>query len=153
MENKTSVFKEYINPILVLVLICFAVTFLLAFTYGVTAPIIAKNTAKAASEARMELLEAADNFTDSGADLVVLEEKKVYATECYTAPMRFPIFMRRSVNLPIVRPIMYSPSQVFPVTPTASPATTEPGICFISGAPGVPFTASNTCTMYQVRIS
>ena len=85
MENKNSAFKEYFSPILVLVLICFVTTFLLAFTYGVTAPIIAENTAKAASEARMELLSDADNFTDAGADLFVLEEGKVYATEVYTA--------------------------------------------------------------------
>ena len=85
MENKNSAFKEYINPILVLVVICFVVTFLLAFTYGITAPIIAENTAKAASEARMELLPEADGFTDTGADLYVLEENKVYATEVYTA--------------------------------------------------------------------
>ena len=56
MENKNSAFKEFISPILVLVVICFVTTFLLAFTYGVTAPIIAETTAKAASEARMELL-------------------------------------------------------------------------------------------------
>ena len=85
MENKNSAFKEYFSPILVLVLICFVTTFLLAFTYGITAPIIAENTAKAASEARMELLADADNFTDAGADLFVLEEGKVYATEVYTA--------------------------------------------------------------------
>ena len=85
MENKTSAFKEYISPILVLVVICFVTTFLLAFTYGVTAPIIAENTAKAASEARMELLPEGDNFSDAGADLFVLEEGKVYATEVYTA--------------------------------------------------------------------
>ena len=85
MENKSSAFKEYINPILVLVLICLVTTFLLAFTYGITAPIIAENTAKAASEARMELLPDADNFTDTGAELYVLEDKKVYATEVYSA--------------------------------------------------------------------
>ena len=85
MENKNSAFKEYILPILVLVVICFVTTFLLAFTYGVTAPIIAENTAKAASEARMELLPDGDNFSDAGADLYVLEEGKVYATEVYTA--------------------------------------------------------------------
>ena len=85
MENKNSAFKEYISPILVLVVICFVTTFLLAFTYGVTAPIIAENTAKAASEARMELLPDGDNFSDAGADLYVLEEGKVYATEVYTA--------------------------------------------------------------------
>ena len=85
MENKNSAFKEYISPILVLVVICFVTTFLLAFTYGVTAPIIAENTAKAASEARMELLPEGDSFSDAGADLYVLEEGKVYATEVYTA--------------------------------------------------------------------
>ena len=85
MENKTSAFKEYISPILVLVIICFVTTFLLAFTNGVTAPIIAENTAKAASEARMELLPEGDSFSDAGADLYVLEEGKVYATEVYTA--------------------------------------------------------------------
>ena len=85
MENKNSAFKEYISPILVLVVICFVTTFLLAFTYGVTAPIIADNTAKAASEARMELLPDGDSFSDAGADLYVLEDGKVYATEVYTA--------------------------------------------------------------------
>jgi electron transport complex protein RnfG len=85
MENKNSAFKEYFSPILVLVIICFVVTFLLAFVYGITKPIIDENTAKAASEARMELLKDADNFSDSGADLFVLEDGKVYAVDCYTA--------------------------------------------------------------------
>lgn len=86
MENKNSAFKEFISPILVLVIICFVVTFLLAFTYGITAPIIEKNTEAAASEARAALLEAADGkFSDSGADLVTYEEGKVYAVDCYTA--------------------------------------------------------------------
>ena len=44
-----------------------------------------KTAAKAASEARMTLLPAADNFTDSGADLVVYEEGKVYVEDCYVA--------------------------------------------------------------------
>ncbi|MBQ3292535.1 MAG: FMN-binding protein [Mogibacterium sp.] len=85
MENKNSAFKEYISPILVLVVICFVVTFLLAFTYGITKPIIDENTAKAASAARMELLADADNFTDSGADLVEYEPGKVFAVDAYTA--------------------------------------------------------------------
>jgi electron transport complex protein RnfG len=85
MENKNSAFKEYISPVLVLVVICFAVTFLLAFTYGITKPIIDENTAKAASEARKELLSDADNFTDSGAELVELEPGKVYAVDAYVA--------------------------------------------------------------------
>lgn len=86
MENKNSAFKEFISPILVLVLICFAVTFLLAFMYGITKPIIDRNTAAAASEARSALLaDAEGKFSDAGAELVTYEEKKVYATECYTA--------------------------------------------------------------------
>ena len=72
MENKSSAFKEYINPILVLVLICFVVTFLLAFTHSVTAPIIAANTEKAAIEDRQEILPDGDNFTPSDADRYVL---------------------------------------------------------------------------------
>ena len=85
MENKNSAFKEYISPILVLVVICFVVTFALAYVYGITKPIIDENTAKAASEARLELLPDADNFTDSGADLVEYEPGKVYAVDAYTA--------------------------------------------------------------------
>ena len=85
MENKNSAFKEFISPILVLVVICFVTTFLLAFTYGVTAPIIAENTARAASEARMELLPDADSFSESDAEPYVLEEGKVYVIDTYTA--------------------------------------------------------------------
>lgn len=85
MENKNNAFKEFISPILVLVVICFAVTFLLAFTYGITSPIIQENAAKAASEARLELLPEGDSFSDTGADLFTLEEGKVYAVDCFKA--------------------------------------------------------------------
>ena len=85
MENKNSAFKEFISPILVLVVICFVTTFLLAFTYGVTAPIIAENTAKAASEARMELLPDADNFSRIGCRPVRPRRGKVYVEDCYVA--------------------------------------------------------------------
>jgi electron transport complex protein RnfG len=85
MENKNSAFKEFISPILVLVVICFVTTFLLAFTYGITSPIIAENTAKAASEARMELLPDADNFSPSEANPYILEDGKVYVEDCYVA--------------------------------------------------------------------
>ena len=85
MESKNSAFREYFSPILVLVLICFVVTFLLAFTYGITAPIIAENTAKAESEARMELLPEADDFTQSDANPYILEDGKVYVQDCYVA--------------------------------------------------------------------
>jgi electron transport complex protein RnfG len=85
METKNSAFKDFISPVLVLVAICFAVTFALAFTYGITSPIIAENTAKAASEARKELLPDADNFTEADAKPYTLEEGKVYVLETYTA--------------------------------------------------------------------
>ena len=85
MESKNSAFKEYISPVLVLVLICFVVTFALAFTYGITAPIIAENTARAASEARMELLPDADSFSEADAEPKVLEPGKVFVVDTYTA--------------------------------------------------------------------
>lgn len=86
METKNSAFKDFISPILVLVCICFAVTFLLAFTYGVTAPIIAANTEAAASEARAVLLEGAKGeFEESDAKCVEFEKGKVYVENCYVA--------------------------------------------------------------------
>lgn len=86
MENKNNIFKEYISPVLVLVVICFVVTFALAFTYGITAPIIEVNAAKAASEARTELLESAEGkFEEYTGDLFVQEEGKVYVEDCYVA--------------------------------------------------------------------
>ena len=85
MENKSNALKDFVIPVVVLVAICFAVTFLLAFTYGVTKPIIDENTAAAASEARKQVLSEADNFKETDAELYVLEEGKVYASEVYTA--------------------------------------------------------------------
>ncbi|MBE6019932.1 MAG: FMN-binding protein [Clostridiales bacterium] len=93
MENKTSAFKEYFSPILVLVIICFVTTLLLAFTYGVTNPIIQKNAAERASEARKELLAEADDFTvsdfddvaDNDSSIFDYEAGKVYVQDCYVA--------------------------------------------------------------------
>lgn len=91
MKNNNT-YHDFIKPIVVLVAICFVVTFALAYVYGITAPIIAENTAKAANEARTELLaDAKGAFTmyadeENNADkLAVLEAKKVYATDCYIA--------------------------------------------------------------------
>lgn len=90
--KSNNTYHDFIKPIVVLVAICFVVTFALAYVYGITAPIIAENTAKAANEARTELLTDADGaFTmyadaENNADkLAVLEEKKVFATDCYVA--------------------------------------------------------------------
>ncbi len=86
MENKSNTFQEFVKPILVLVIICFVVTLALAFTYGVTKPIIDANTLKTANEARNELLPAAKgDFTEYKGDLDVLEAKKVYVSEVYEA--------------------------------------------------------------------
>ena len=53
----------YIAPVIVLVCICLVVTAALAATYGVTQPIIDKNTKASADAARQELLPDADSFT------------------------------------------------------------------------------------------
>ena len=59
MNNK----KETIFPALVLVIICLVVTLALAATYSVANPIILANQAKAADEARMQVLPEGDSFT------------------------------------------------------------------------------------------
>ena len=83
MKNNT--FKEYIQPVVVLVAICLVMTFALAYVNSITAPIISENSAKAADAARTELLPAASSFEQYTGDLVVLEADKVYVTDCYVA--------------------------------------------------------------------
>lgn len=85
MENKNNTFNDFIKPVLVLVIICFVVTFALAAAYGVTSPIIEANTKAAADATRTELLPKADGFEEYTGDLAVLEEKKVYVKDCYTS--------------------------------------------------------------------
>ena len=41
---KSNTFKEYIQPVVVLVAICLVITFALAYVNSITAPIIADNT-------------------------------------------------------------------------------------------------------------
>ena len=91
MKNNDNAYHNFVKPVLTLVVICFVVTFALAFVYGVTSPIIEKNTIAAANEARTELLPEAegqfevyaDANTNSG-ELFALESK-VYATDVYVA--------------------------------------------------------------------
>ena len=59
---KSNTFKEYIQPVVVLVAICLVMTFALAYVNSITAPMIAENSAKAADAARSELLPAATSF-------------------------------------------------------------------------------------------
>lgn len=86
MKNKNSNFNNFVAPILAIVVICLVVTFLLALTYGVTKPIIDRNTAKAANEARTKILpDAHGDFKEYKGKLVVPEKNKVYAEDCYIA--------------------------------------------------------------------
>lgn len=86
MEKKNSTFNEFIKPILVLVAICFVVTFALSFIYGVTSPIIEKNSAEAAAETRAVLLESSEGkFDVYDGDLYADTENKITVTECYIA--------------------------------------------------------------------
>lgn len=77
MEKK--IYKDYIAPSLILVLICLVVTAALAQTYSVANPIIEKNASAAADTARAEVLPAGDSFTQYEGKLVT------GVTECYVA--------------------------------------------------------------------
>ena len=85
MDNNVNKFKEYIQPTLVLVLICLVITFALAYVNSITAPIIEQNTINNANATRAELLPAATEFTQYEGELVVLNPDKVYVTDCYIA--------------------------------------------------------------------
>ena len=83
MKNNT--FKEYIAPTLVLVAICFVITFALAYVNSITAPIIEENGIRNANAARAELLPAAESFEAYEGELAVISPDNVYVTECYIA--------------------------------------------------------------------
>jgi len=84
--EKTNKFKENFQPTIVLVLICLVITFALAYVNSITAPMIADNSARAANETRAALLPAANDFEAvNEADLVVMEEGKVWVSEAYKA--------------------------------------------------------------------
>ena len=80
---KSNTFKEYIQPVVVLVAICLVITFALAYVNGITAPIIADNAAKAADAARTELLPSATSFEKYDGELAVYTPDAVYVTDCY----------------------------------------------------------------------
>jgi len=84
MDSKTR-FKEYFQPTIVLVAICLVMTFLLAWVNGITSPIIAENSAKAADAARTVLLPDATSFEEYTGELVVVDSDKVYVADCYIA--------------------------------------------------------------------
>lgn len=82
---KSNTFKEYIQPTLVLVLICLVITFALAYVNSITAPIIQQHAIDNANAARAELLPAASSFEEYTGDLYVQTPDKVYVADCYVA--------------------------------------------------------------------
>ncbi|MBR1990335.1 MAG: FMN-binding protein [Firmicutes bacterium] len=82
---KSNTFKEYIQPVVVLVAICLVITFALAFVNGITAPIIEENAKRAAEAARIELLPSATSFEQYTGDLLVYTPDAVFVTDCYTS--------------------------------------------------------------------
>ncbi|MBN7773204.1 RnfABCDGE type electron transport complex subunit G [Clostridium aminobutyricum] len=69
MQNN-STFNEQIKPSLVLVLLCLVAAIALSQIYTITKPIIEKNAAKAADEARAVVLAEGDAFTPYDGELV-----------------------------------------------------------------------------------
>ena len=61
-KAKSNVMTDFGAPIIVLVLICVIMSGLLAFTNGITAPIIAEAERRANEGARLEVLPSADAF-------------------------------------------------------------------------------------------
>ena len=82
---KSNTYKEYIAPVVVLVCICLAVTAALALVYGITDPIIKKNSKATADKTRTELLKDADSFTEYKGKLVVEQPGAVYVKDVYVA--------------------------------------------------------------------
>ena len=85
MEGKNSTFKEYIAPVVVLVVICLVITLALALTNNVTAPVIEANDKAAADANRIELLPDGDAFTEYTGELLATEDGKVYIQDVYQA--------------------------------------------------------------------
>lgn len=76
---KNNSFQEKFAPVIVLVVICLVVTIALALTYSVSNPIILDNQAKAADQARMEVLPEGDSFTEYDGELAA------GVVDCYIA--------------------------------------------------------------------
>lgn len=88
-NNKSNPWKDFVSPVLVLAIICFAVTFALAFVYGITKPIITSNATKEANAARTKILpEAEGKFSEYDGKKFILEDKKVFVEECFEADNR-----------------------------------------------------------------
>lgn len=80
-----STFYKYIRPIIVLVVICLAISAALAATYGLTEPIITQRAIDEANAAKQQLLPDADNFTNYDGKLLVTDDGKVKIIEAAVA--------------------------------------------------------------------
>ena len=67
--SKSNVKADFVQPILVLTIICLVVSFALAFVNDVTKPIIDETEAAIAEAARAEVLPEADGFTQVDVEL------------------------------------------------------------------------------------
>ncbi|MGN0708768.1 MAG: FMN-binding protein [Anaerovoracaceae bacterium] len=92
-KPKSNTYEEFIKPVVVLVVICLVVTAALAITYGVTQPIITKNSKATADKTRKELLSEADSFTKYSGKLVKDNGGKVYVQDVYTASNKKGVVM------------------------------------------------------------
>ncbi len=77
--------REYVYPVVILVVICVVTTALLAITNFVSAPVIEKNQEASATATRKELLTDADSFTSVDTDLQTSEDQSAKVTEVYQA--------------------------------------------------------------------
>ncbi len=77
--------KEYVYPVVILVVISVITTALLAITNFVSAPIITKNQEASATATRRELLPDADSFTAVGTEYAVSDDQSAEVTEVYKA--------------------------------------------------------------------
>lgn len=77
-KTRSNVVTDFVAPITVLVIICVVMSALLALTNNATAPIIAAAEEKANTEARMEVMSAADGFEKVEAQGLPDAVKEVY---------------------------------------------------------------------------
>ena len=80
-----STFYKYIRPIIVLVVICLAISAALAATYGLTEPIITQRAIDEANAAKQQLLPDADKFTNYDGKLLATDDGKVKIIEAAVA--------------------------------------------------------------------
>lgn len=77
--------KEYVYPVVILVVISVVTTALLAITNFVSSPIIAANQAASADATRKELLAEADSFSLVEGDYLTSSDRSAKVTEIYEA--------------------------------------------------------------------